>query len=113
MVSGLSTRSSSPELAIAGARDTDLPATDTHKAFFLHTLIKLVSVYPGATGLKSGYTDDAGYCLVGTAARGDRHLAVVLLHSDLALTVDAARLLDYGFSVARPEPFDLGTIPQV
>ena len=47
------------------------------------------------------------------AARGDRHLAVVLLHSDLALTVDAARLLDYGFSVARPEPFDPGTIPQV
>ncbi|HEY7199144.1 MAG TPA: serine hydrolase, partial [Candidatus Dormibacteraeota bacterium] len=51
-------------LAIAGARDVDLPATDTHGPFFLHTLIKLVSVYPGATGLKSGYTDDAGYCLV-------------------------------------------------
>ncbi len=100
-------------MALAGARDQNLTASDTHKAFFLPSLIKLVSVYPGATGLKSGYTDDAGYCLVGTAARGDRHLAVVLMHSDLALTVDATRLLDYGFSLARPEPFDLSTIPQL
>ena len=100
-------------LAIAGARDLDLPATDGHGPFFLHTLIKLVSVYPGATGLKSGYTDDAGYCLVGTAARGGRHLAVVLLHSDLSLTVDATRLLDYGFSLPRPDPFEPSTIPQL
>jgi len=100
-------------LALAGAKDEELAPTDTHKGFFLHTLIKLVSVYPGATGLKTGYTDDAGYCLVGTAARGDRHLAVVLLHSDLALTVDATRLLDYGFAQPRPEPLDPSTIPQV
>jgi len=100
-------------LAMAGAKDLDLPATDTHQAYFLHSLIKLVAVYPGATGLKSGYTDDAGYCLVGTATRGDRHLAVVLLHSDLSLTVDATRLLDYGFSLPRPDPFDPATIPQL
>jgi D-alanyl-D-alanine carboxypeptidase (penicillin-binding protein 5/6) len=99
--------------ALAGAREQDLPATDTHKAFFLRTLIKLVSVYPGATGLKTGYTDDAGYCLVGTAARGDRHLAVALLHSDLSLTADATRLLDYGFSLPRPEPSDIAAVPQV
>ncbi|HXM57404.1 MAG TPA: D-alanyl-D-alanine carboxypeptidase family protein [Candidatus Dormibacteraeota bacterium] len=99
-------------LAIAGARDVDLPASDAHKEFFLRTLIKLVSVYPGATGLKSGYTDDAGYCLVGTAARGDRHLAVVLLHSDLALTVDATRLLDYGFGLPPAERLEPGAIPQ-
>ena len=98
---------------MAGVRDQDLPATDGHKAFFLHTLIKLVAVYPGATGLKTGYTDDAGYCLVGTATRGDRHLAVVLMHSDLALTVDATRLLDYGFSLPRPEPLDPAEIPQL
>ena len=100
-------------LAIAGAKDDDVAATDAHKAFFMHTLIKLVSVYPGATGLKTGYTDDAGYCLVGTAARGDRHLAVVLLGSDLALTVDATRLLDYGFSLPRPAPLDLSRYPQL
>jgi serine-type D-Ala-D-Ala carboxypeptidase (penicillin-binding protein 5/6) len=103
-----------PDLAaIAGVKDEDMAATATHKAFSMHTLIKLVSVYPGATGLKTGYTDDAGYCLVGTATRGDRHLAVVLLHSDLALTVDATRLLDYGFAQSRPAPFDPSTVPQL
>jgi serine-type D-Ala-D-Ala carboxypeptidase (penicillin-binding protein 5/6) len=100
-------------LAIAGTKDDDLAPTDAHKAFSLHTLIKLVSVYPGATGLKTGYTDDAGYCLVGTAARGDRHLAVVLLGSDLALTVDATGLLDYGFGMPRPERLDPSVFPQV
>ena len=92
--------------ALAGTRDAALPASDGHKAFFMHTLIRLVSVYPGATGLKSGYTDDAGYCLVGTATRGGRHLAVVLMHDDLALTADASRLLDYGFALPRPERSD-------
>jgi serine-type D-Ala-D-Ala carboxypeptidase (penicillin-binding protein 5/6) len=100
-------------MALAGVKEQDLPATGTHQEFFLRTLIKLVSVYPGATGLKTGYTDDAGYCLVGTATRGDRHLAVVLLHSDLSLTVDATRLLDYGFGVPDPEPFDPSTVPQL
>src|SRR5215472_12661386 len=100
-------------MAVAGVRDQDLPATDTHREFFLHTLIKLVSVYAGATGLKTGYTDDAGYCLVGTATRGDRHLAVALLHSDLALTVDATRLLEYGFALAGPESYDPASYSQV
>ncbi len=100
-------------MAVAGAKDQLLPATPSHKAFFFHTFIKLVSTYAGATGLKTGYTDDAGYCLVGTATRGDRHLLVVLLDGDLGLTSDAAKLLDYGFSKPRPAPFDPTTIPNV
>jgi serine-type D-Ala-D-Ala carboxypeptidase (penicillin-binding protein 5/6) len=100
-------------MAVAGARDQLLPRTPNHKAFFFHTFIKLVSAYPGATGLKTGYTDDAGYCLVGTATRGDRHLLVVLMGGDLELTADAAKLLDYGFSQPRPVPLDPSTIPDV
>jgi D-alanyl-D-alanine carboxypeptidase (penicillin-binding protein 5/6) len=94
-------------LAIAGSREQVLPPTATHKGFDLRSLVKLLSTYPGATGLKTGYTDDAGYCLVGTASRGGRHLLVVLLRSDLALTVDATHLLDYGFGqppAARLDP---------
>jgi D-alanyl-D-alanine carboxypeptidase (penicillin-binding protein 5/6) len=98
-----------PELmGMAGARDASIAATGTHGAFLLRSLIKLVAVYPGATGLKTGYTDDAGYCLVGTATRDGRHLAVVLLHSDLALTVDATRLLDYGFGLGPATALDPG-----
>ena len=95
-------------LAIAGPREQVLPATATHKGFDLHSLIKLVSTYPGATGLKTGYTDDAGYCLVGTATRAGRHLLVVLLHSDPALTLDATRLLDYGFGLPLAAPAPAG-----
>jgi len=98
-------------MAIAGARSEVLPQTPTHKAYSFNTFIKLVSTYPGATGLKTGYTDDAGYCLAGTATRGDRHLLVVLLGGDLGLTSDATRLLDYGFSEPQPVPSARSTIP--
>lgn len=37
--------------------------------------------YPGAIGLKTGYTNAAGRCFVGVARRGGRTLAVVLLNS--------------------------------
>lgn len=87
-------------LAIAGSRQAVLPAGSGHKEFDLHALNRLVSGYPGATGLKTGYTGDAGYCLVGTATRGDRHLVAVVMGDGLSLTADAVKLLDYGFSVA-------------
>jgi D-alanyl-D-alanine carboxypeptidase (penicillin-binding protein 5/6) len=100
-------------LALASAKQMVLPATATHKGFLLNTFIKLIGTYPGATGLKTGYTDDAGYCLVGTATRGDRRLVVVLLQGDLALTTDAVKLLDYGFSLPRPVPFDPSGIREI
>ncbi|WP_205696070.1 D-alanyl-D-alanine carboxypeptidase family protein [Conexibacter sp. SYSU D00693] len=37
--------------------------------------------YPGVIGVKTGYTDAAGRCLVAAAQRGGRRLGVVLLHS--------------------------------
>jgi len=56
----------------------------------------LVYHYPGATGLKTGFTDAAGRCLVATAERRGVRLGVVLLHSP-APGVQARQLLDRGF----------------
>jgi len=56
----------------------------------------LVYSYPGATGLKTGYTELAGDCLVGTAERHGVRLGVVLLHSP-ELGRQAEYLLDRGF----------------
>lgn len=56
----------------------------------------LVYGYPGATGLKTGYTELAGDCLVGTAERHGVRLGVVLLHSP-ELGRQAEYLLDRGF----------------
>jgi serine-type D-Ala-D-Ala carboxypeptidase (penicillin-binding protein 5/6) len=62
----------------------------------------LRSGYPGTTGIKTGYTDAAGRCFVGTARRGRRHLGVVLLHSPDPCG-QARRILDRGFrALARP-----------
>ena len=56
--------------------------------------------YRGITGLKTGYTDAAGRCLVATARRGGLKLGVVLLHSPDPAR-QARRLLDRGFAAAR------------
>jgi D-alanyl-D-alanine carboxypeptidase len=53
--------------------------------------------YPGAIGLKTGYTEEAGRCFVGVVRRGGRRLAVVLLHSRDP-GKQAPRLLDAAFS---------------
>jgi D-alanyl-D-alanine carboxypeptidase (penicillin-binding protein 5/6) len=94
-----------PELAaIASQPEMHLPATATHKAFdgvnWLHSFF---ANYPGATGMKTGYTDDAGGCTVTTATRGGRRLVAVVMHSDVFVT-DAEHLLDYGFSVQPGQP---------
>ena len=52
--------------------------------------------YPGAVGLKTGYTNTAGRCFVGVARRRGRTLGVVLLDSPNP-AAHAAKLLDLGF----------------
>lgn len=56
----------------------------------------VVSGYPGATGIKTGYTDQAGSCFVGTATRDGRRLGVVLLDSP-DIGKQSAQLLNAGF----------------
>jgi D-alanyl-D-alanine carboxypeptidase (penicillin-binding protein 5/6) len=96
--------------AIAGTRDMTIRATALHKTFYLQTINRLLFTYPGATGLKTGFTDNAGGCMLATATRGGRHLIVVVLNATGYSTADATRLLDYGFSV-RTQSFGPFTPP--
>ncbi|MEF3301856.1 D-alanyl-D-alanine carboxypeptidase family protein [Paenibacillus sp. GYB003] len=57
---------------------------------------KMLSIYEGADGVKTGYTKLAKRCLVSSATRDGRQLAVVTLN-DPNDWVDHAKLLDYGF----------------
>ena len=52
-----------------------------------------------ADGVKTGYTSSAGYCLIGSAVRGDMRLITVIAGSDSANKsfADTQRLLEYGF----------------
>ncbi len=60
----------------------------------------LLRRYRGTDGVKTGFTDRAGRCLVAAAHRGRTRLAVVLLHSPDP-GAQAMRLLDAGFRAAR------------
>lgn len=59
----------------------------------------LLGSYPGATGIKTGFTTPAGNTLVASAARDGRELVAVVLDAgdDPARFEQAARLLDHGF----------------
>lgn len=61
---------------------------------------RLLTLYEGSNGIKTGYTTQAGQCLVGAARRGNRELIVILLGSQGwdPLYRDAKLLLDYGFT---------------
>ena len=71
---------------------------------------KLIRSYPGATGLKTGSTDAAGYCLSATAERDGMELIAVVLKNRTSdeRSADVRALLDYGFAnyalvTVRPE----------
>lgn len=58
--------------------------------------------YPGAIGVKTGFTPEAGHCLVGAAERnGHRLISVILYTNEFSITASASesrKLLDWGFN---------------
>ncbi len=71
----------------------------TKNEYWLVNTNKLVKTYNGADGLKTGMTDNAGYCMAVTAKKdGMRILAIVLgEESGKVRNEETADLLDYGF----------------
>ena len=68
--------------------------------FQLSNTNKLIRFYDGATGLKTGSTDSAGYCISATAEKEGMELIAVTLKADTSSDrfEDAKALLNYGFS---------------
>jgi D-alanyl-D-alanine carboxypeptidase (penicillin-binding protein 5/6) len=88
---------------------------------------RLLWIDPTVDGMKTGFTEAAGYCLVASARRGERRLVSVVLgaQSDVLRTTESQKLLNFGFQafetrllykknapVAAPEIFK-GTRPTV
>ena len=75
-----------------------------HHGYWWDNTDDLIGSYRGATGIKDGYTDDAGHCLLFEAARNGRVLMGVVLHSPATGTAagaqDAARMLNWGFRLS-------------
>jgi D-alanyl-D-alanine carboxypeptidase (penicillin-binding protein 5/6) len=55
--------------------------------------------YEGVDGVKTGHTDEAGYCFTGTAKRGGYRLITVIMgaKTELGRFTETKKLLDYGF----------------
>ena len=69
-------------------------------AFGLSNTNKMVRFYSGATGLKTGFTSGAGYCLSASAMRDGMELIAVVMGSETSADRFAAckSMLDYGFA---------------
>ena len=87
-----------PEFAeVVAARSHEVPAPEGEPRV-IQNRNALLWLYPGATGVKTGFTTAAGFCIVASAERdGERLLAVVLGERGEAFS-DAAALLNYGFA---------------
>jgi len=61
---------------------------------------RLLKEYDGTTGIKTGSTSQAGYCLSASAKKGNLHLIAVIMGSDTSKIrfEESMRLLDYGFA---------------
>lgn len=90
---------------IAGTSRLVIEKDDKHGWYGPTNLNRLLTEYPGAFGVKTGWTEDSGYTLVAGSKRNGRTLFAVILGADKHFA-DAALLLDYGFSIydSRPSP---------
>ena len=80
-----------------------IAAGSGHHGYLWRNLNPLIGHYPGATGIKPGYTAAAGQCLLFEAARNGYSVIGVTLHSpgsiDTVNSADATRILNWAFSV--------------
>lgn len=80
---------------------------NTDRKLWLVNTNKLVKFYPGVDGLKTGFTQDAGYCLTATAKKNNmRIIAVVMGEPDSTTrTKEVTEMLDYAFAQYKIEYF--------
>ena len=87
--------------AIVRKKQAILPFPIKGGKLYLYSHEPLVKTdYPGALGIKTGFTDAAGHCVVGAAEQGGHRLGVILLHSP-DITVQSTKLLDRAFAYER------------
>jgi D-alanyl-D-alanine carboxypeptidase (penicillin-binding protein 5/6) len=99
--------------SIVDQRFYHLPKGKRNHQYWWDNTNELIGYYPGAVGIKTGYTDDAGHCLLFEAVRNGRTLIGVVLDSPAtgaaAGAQDAARMLNWGFSLKQPKQVSAST----
>ena len=82
---------------IVGTVSIELPYSEKHKYLNLVNQTNLLTTYPGVAGIKTGYTEEAGYCLVSYAKNEGKELIGVVLNSENR-KFDMIWMLDYGYA---------------
>lgn len=90
---------------IAQTANYTLPKTDTHKEFIIENETNLLTTYPGVKGVKTGYTGEAGYCLITYLEQGEHKIIGILLNSENRRD-EMKQLLDFAL-------LEQGTTPPV
>ncbi|HWO98632.1 MAG TPA: D-alanyl-D-alanine carboxypeptidase family protein [Bacillus sp. (in: firmicutes)] len=79
---------------------------NTDKKFWLVNTNRLVKFYPGVDGVKTGFTNEAKYCLTATAKKGNMRVIAVVFGADTPKERNAqvTKMLDYAFSQYQTTP---------
>jgi len=86
---------------------------------YLQNTNEMLTSYPGADGVKTGYTGKAGRCLITSATRDGRRFISVVLYCDSRTerALSSKKILDYAFSMYYPHTIIkseyLGTLPVI
>ncbi|MBN6036502.1 serine hydrolase [Amycolatopsis sp. 195334CR] len=94
-------------------RQMQFPGWGDKPSFPLYNDNKLLSIYDGFLGGKTGFTDDARHTYLGGAERKGKRLAVVTMRGEqkpMRVSDQAGKLLDYGFELAASKPEPVGQI---
>lgn len=88
---------------IAATVSYHIQKSSTHGEFFMENETNLLTTYPGVKGVKTGYTPEAGYCLITYLDYGDHKIVGVLLGSSNRRQ-EMKDLLDYSLKTLGVEP---------
>jgi D-alanyl-D-alanine carboxypeptidase (penicillin-binding protein 5/6) len=84
----------------------------TRKSFQIYTQDRLLLNYPGAIGVKTGWTTKARGTFVGAATRGGHTLVATVMHTKFSSWEESRALLEWGFAnIAKARP--VGSLNQV
>ncbi|MGL4336263.1 MAG: D-alanyl-D-alanine carboxypeptidase family protein [Turicibacter sp.] len=102
-----------PEITEYTGKYEDYIRQDTESPFWLVTTNKLIKYVDGVDGLKTGFTEEAGYCLTATAKRDEMRIIAVIMgasKSDVR-NAEMTRLIEYAYEQYELVPkIELGTV---
>lgn len=80
-----------------------IPFSSTHKAFELYNETNLLTTYPGVKGLKTGYTEEAGLCLI-TYLEYEGHRIIAVILNSPSRREEMIQILDYSLKALGVTP---------